>query len=286
MTFDTYIILLVYSIVMKKTPTLSLLRLCVLPVCYTQYWYLTAYIGMVVISPLVDYAFEKLCVKTQLKLSIIISLVFTLPTILRREPFNTGMGYSVIWLLVLYILGKALRQVPVFNRKVLWAIFWGSAALTYISKIVLDYFYPRVFWKRSGDLLILYTSPTILLMSVALVLLCSQMAFKFSFVPKMIMAISPFSLGIYLLHDNALVRENLMKNTFLKLSEKNAFILIIVVLVAAFFINVLGYIIEIVRNRLFYIIKINELCRWIVDFCNGGVDKFIDLVLEKGDCHK
>lgn len=101
-------------------------------------------------------------------------LIFSLlPTLRQGDVFLTDNGYSVLWLSCLYLLGGILRLHGRSARKpVRWAAVYGLCVLaTWLVKLAGD----RLWMSRTGQLcdrvlLTAYTSPTILLAAVALLL--------------------------------------------------------------------------------------------------------------------
>ena len=148
------------------------------PVLFRQYWYVTAYFGMCLFIPFFNLLLNRLS-KGQLRLlALSIVLVFSvLPTLRQKDVFLTDNGYSVLWLSCLYLLGGVLRlcgrqtsRRPASRG----AIYAGCVLATWLVRLAGD----RLWMARTGHLcdkvlLTAYTSPTVLLAAVALVLLHS-----------------------------------------------------------------------------------------------------------------
>ena len=145
------------------------------PVLFRQYWYVTAYFGMCLFIPFFNLLLNRLS-KGQLRLlALSIVLVFSvLPTLRQKDVFLTDNGYSVLWLSCLYLLGGVLRlcgrqtsRRPASRG----AIYAGCVLATWLVRLAGD----RLWMARTGHLcdkvlLTAYTSPTVLLAAVALVL--------------------------------------------------------------------------------------------------------------------
>lgn len=100
-----------------------------LPITSEEYWYLTAYFGMCMFIPLVNSGIKNLQKKEYefliggISLLIITFTCFVkiYPVLLDRDPFKLYSGYSMIWLMILYIIGGYIRKykvIDVINMKV------------------------------------------------------------------------------------------------------------------------------------------------------------------------
>ena len=84
-------------------------RTALLPIGSQEYWYLTAYFGLYVLSPALHAAVERLS-RRQLTLTLLgCAVLFTL-TPSAAESLSLSGGYHVGWLCVLYLLGAWLRR--------------------------------------------------------------------------------------------------------------------------------------------------------------------------------
>ena len=145
------------------------------PVLFRQYWYVTAYFGMCLFIPFFNLLLNRLS-KGQLRLlALSIVLVFSvLPTLRQKDVFLTDNGYSVLWLACLYLLGGVLRLCgrQTSRRPASWGAIYADCVLaTWLVRLAGD----RLWMARTGHLcdkvlLTAYTSPTVLLAAVALVL--------------------------------------------------------------------------------------------------------------------
>ena len=91
------------------------LRPVLFPVVNSQYWFITAYLGLMLLTPLLNRAINAMDRKAHF--SVMITLVFlfsVIPSVCRRVNFlNVGEGYCLDWFLCLYVIGAYLRRYPV-----------------------------------------------------------------------------------------------------------------------------------------------------------------------------
>lgn len=89
-----------------------------LPMIKKQYWYFTAYFGLFFFIPFLNELMNKLSKEQFKKLIITIIIVLSLiPTFsignlfnASIDLFNTGEGYSMLWLMALYIVGGYFKK--------------------------------------------------------------------------------------------------------------------------------------------------------------------------------
>lgn len=78
-----------------------------LPIRYTMYWFVTAYMGMYILSPYLSRLACHLEKNEYKKFLMILTGLFVLYSFLRQDadPFNIGGGYTMAWFCVLFFWG-------------------------------------------------------------------------------------------------------------------------------------------------------------------------------------
>lgn len=194
----------------------------VLPVLFRQYWYVTAYFGMCLFIPFFNQLLNSLSRQQGRTLALSIVLVFSiLPTLRQKDLFLTDNGYSVLWLSCLYLLGGCLRLYGwnIHWRCRRWAAVYALCVLTtWLVKLSAD----RLWMHHRGTtcdqiLLTSYTSPTILLAAVALVLCFSGLRIGDRF-GWWIEKAAPLAFSVYLIHAHPLLWEYWMAGRFAALA--------------------------------------------------------------------
>ena len=151
------------------------------PLLTNRYWYLTAYMGLFFFMPVLDAAVRGLSSKTLARLFGAMTVVFSFVPTFTWVNFNLAEGYSLIWLMILYFFGaviKKCRWEERCSRKQCILAWGGLLGLTWVCKILsLDKNFSLggiPLLRCSGDGLVSYCSPTILLSAVCLLLLFSR----------------------------------------------------------------------------------------------------------------
>ena len=137
------------------------------PIITGQYWYVTAYFGLLIFMPILNLALRKLNTK-DLKHIVLLAIIFfsVLPALLNTkvDEFSFAKGFSMNWLSVLYIIGAYLKRLDLkrlFSRKSLLFLCLMAMAVTFITKVFI------------GDIWYWYTSPTLLCEAVTIFIFLS-----------------------------------------------------------------------------------------------------------------
>ncbi len=79
------------------------------PITSNQYWFMTAYVGMFFFIPLMNLMLEKASKRMLTEFLVAVLVVFSfLPclfTILPQDSPGLHRGYSMVWLIMLYLVG-------------------------------------------------------------------------------------------------------------------------------------------------------------------------------------
>lgn len=228
------------------------------PISSNQYWYITAYFGMCFFIPFFNRAIfllEKEVFKRNLIAILIAMSIF--PTILNAHPFNLQEGYSVVWLSVLYLVGAYLKKFyfnKIINTRICLSLFFFMATVTLFSKYIFE-----VFFNYSGNYLIAYNSPTIVIMSIVLILLFQNLKINKK-LEKIVKIFSSTALSVYIIHCHPLIMEYIIKDFAIIFIQNNTVVLIILVLCIALLILIFLSVLDLLRIKLFMIFKIDVLC--------------------------
>lgn len=242
------------------------------PITTKKYWYATAYFGMFILIPLLNSYFKVLTDKQIKKNLIVLFLFFSiLPTFLRKDPYTLGGGYTMIWLCLMYLLGGFFSKYKVgssINRYYFLVCFFAMVIITWGNKLGVEYYNAVSLDKINYYNLIYYTSPTIILSSVSLFLFFVNLNvwFKSTFFIKIISLLSASSFGVYLIHDNNIIRANFIFGYTKSFVLDNSFIMVIKIIVSAISIFLICAIIDILREYLFKLLKLPEATKLIDRF--------------------
>ena len=246
------------------------------PVTFEKYWYFSAYLGVFVLMPLVDKCVREFS-NVYLAGMVVVgtgTLSF-LATIMTRysDPFSLKGGYGVMWMTYLYFIGALIKKTKIEKTiTVSSLVFAFSACLlfTWVWKVALI----SAIGHGIDDLLVIYISPTIFLMSVCLLILFSKIEFS-GFPAKLITLIAPTTFGIYLFQDSNYFREYIVAGRYAPYALKNPMIMVGLILLTGLVQFFIGFLADKCRILLFNLLGIKGLAERIGTFVDSEIAKTI-----------
>ena len=263
--------------------TLGMLLNQSLPVYREAYWYLSSYVGLFLLIPFLNWYLQYVSVK-QARYFVLLSfvLISVLPTALGGDPFNLQGGYSTAWLVYLYLLGACIRKFEwgkdVSKARGIW-VFLLSAALTWFAKLAMDALTIRIFSERRDYLNpYSYTSPTVILAAVSLLLVFRNMKLP----PKLqtlVAALSPATFGVYLIHEQTYFKGYFIHDRFIMLADLHPGIMVASVLAIAIGVFVVCIAVDYVRCRFFVWLRVREK----LDVLESCLKNYLTKAKQEGD---
>ena len=260
------------------------LEACLKPLLTNEYWYVTAYFGLSVLSPVLNAAAE-LPKKTFAEMLIGLFACFVLlPKIADNDLFLTRSGYSTLWLVLLYLVGMFFRLHLLPKKR---SRLCGAACLAVYGMISV--FLPLQKRLTENKLLAsgienpvylknyAYTSVLIVLSSIALFAVFTQINVQNKAVCKFISFFSTASFGVYILHTQPLVWANLLQDAFSQFAVFSAPVMAACCLAAALGIFLACTAVEKLRALLFCVTRLDRL----IVFLPSVTERTIEKVLAK-----
>ena len=251
------------------------------PVIYNKYWYFTAYFGMYLFIPLINKGLSLLN-KKQLK--TIIMNIFGIFIIwrdfinIKSDPFKLRSGYSVLGLLIFYILGAYLGKYIIKGNKNKSIYYYLICFLIYICSSLLCYYFHSFFNKEKvktkifiniGQLFTLrINSVAMILQVISLTLIFIQIKYNKIFA-KIISYLGPLTYGVYLIHFNEYIKNYELVKIFDNYSEFTPLSTIVyIVYIRSIQIYIICIFTDYIRYKLFKILKIRQVCIFIENLIN------------------
>ena len=180
-----------------------------LPTIYSEYWFFTAYVVFFLLTPFVNIMIRALS-KEQFKtlLAVVILLWSVVPTVTKQQLYAAELPQFLMY----YLLGAYLRMYPenLLQKKSLrWIITLGSFAVLFGLTVILGYlerYTPEVFGASRR----FYYRNSLLILTAALGLF-SLAAYSRPFTSHLVNTLGGCTFGVYLIHDNPVIRELLWK---------------------------------------------------------------------------
>lgn len=260
----------------------------IFPILRNQYWYFTSYFALFCLTPFLNKFIELITIKEFKNIIITIIVLFSLlPTIAINDIFGLNRGYSVSWLVLLYLIGAYIKKNGDSLNIKNYIYF-----ITYIIFSILILILELISIKFLGTLgfslidvrniLVGYTSIFILIMSICLFIGFSKLKINIKniYFKKYISIIGSATFGVYLIHDNILVRNLFIKDKIIESIQHLELLHILKILILSIIIFIICIIIEYLRNKIFLFLKLDNLANKLTTYLIN-ISKFIDCLIDK-----
>ena len=217
------------------------------------------------------------------KVCVLIFIFFTImPIAFKNDFFRTGNGSSTFWLSLMYIVGSYFGKYGVSGKKFkpLLCGLYGLICAVVLTVIVVVYSYNK--GVETGYVTgqfdhLFYTNPLIVLESIFFLMCFSQLKFSSKKVKTVIKWFASSSFSVYLIHVQPIIFDFRFNGKFTFLSQFNAFIMAIEVVLFAILIYIACTVADKIRLLLFKYLHIND-CLTIM---GNKLDRLFTFVLSK-----
>lgn len=228
-----------------------------LPIHMETYWFISAYVIIYMLLPLITSGVHAMSEK-QLQGLIVILLVYecVIKSILPVRVVMDKQGYSFLWYLILFLVGARIRLYGfkiVKTAKRGWFVFIVSTALILAEIFILSQIQEKTGrLKEMTTVSLDYNHILVFLAAVgifAAFLHAKPLGEKFG---KLVCLVSPYSLGVYLLQENLMMRYSWQDWFGLReVMERPVYVFLLRVFGAVVVMFVLGICVDALRSVLF-----------------------------------
>ena len=250
--YSVIIYIIIISIGLVKFNIMDAIR-SFMPIITNQYWFVTAYLCLYLLSPFINKLLLNLTKKEFIKLLIILIIIFSVITILPSEMLldKTG-GYGIIWFICLYCVAAYIRlyiNIDEKNKKYLGLYFLLATIITGII-IAIKYICTKVGISDKSGKMLQYDNILIFIESVCLFLYFRNIKINNINLIKIVNRIAPLTFAVYIIHEQFILRTILYnKILFTQNCYHNLYgILIVIFSVIAIFITCI--LIEYIRQKI------------------------------------
>ncbi len=246
----------------------------ILPVTFRSWWYISAYFGLFFLMPYFNRMLAVLSRKQGVALGVVLLVLFSgLSTISPLDAFDIHNGFSMIWLCILYIWGALIKRYEnEISIKPRWFAlgYLLAVGVTAGSRSLINIVVAWTGVSVADKLFVQYDSITVVAMAMMLMLFFLRVKFP-RWLGKAAGSIAPLSFGVYVIHEQPLIKEYFMNDRFSFLAEKNVLVMILGVLGFAALIFAVCALIEWGRVWLFKLLRINKLTDKIGGWMNAKI---------------
>ena len=249
------------------------------PVVFQLYWYFTTYFGLYLFLPVINKGIAQLS-KYELRLVVMSTLgIFVLwkdYKNMKPDIFHLNNGLSIIWFLIFYLTGAYIGKYRVDYsgfKKYIYCLICGSifaiASFIYFKihigefyfiirnkKIEIPIIFIQMFSKSLNSLLKITQS-------ISICLFFLQIHYN-KYIAKIICFFGPLAFSIYLIHNNKIARDNLLRKALIN-QPKNISLnsVLNLLLIKALKICLTCLVIDFFRHLLFTFLRIKNILLFI-----------------------
>lgn len=183
----------------------------IFPLSMQHYWFLSVYVLLVLISPLLNRAIAAMNQKQLAGAAILVGLPqVVLKSVLPLTFTMDDEGWGILWFVELYLIAAYIRKygLRLFSTKRRAALgYLAGVLLTWGGGLVMNRIYLATgrFSDKVG-FTYSYNHIFVLLASVAFFCVFANMKSGEGVLSRLIVRLAPYFLGVYLLHENMLLR--------------------------------------------------------------------------------
>lgn len=183
-----------------------------LPISYSEYWFVSAYVVMYILSPVINLLLNNITQKQHFGTMSLLLLCFCLWSDVLPFSLFQG-GYSFIWFVCLYVVAAYFRKyIPTdTNKKKSMAIYLVSCLILFFFWLFCSYFLPQnsnnVYIAEITHYYYNYNSILVFLGSISLFQYFRGLKVNNTVVKNILKFVTPLVFGVYLIHDNPNMRD-------------------------------------------------------------------------------
>lgn len=247
------------------------------PVTNDLYWYFSAYTGLIFLIPLLNAGVRSGSREALGKMFIAIILVFSVFSAV-TDRFELGRGYSLIWLVMLYLLGAVMKKCRIGEKLPVAAALAGIVVCCVISWL----------WKLHGPefkifnikvdqgLFVNYLAVTHLIAAILHLIAFSKLRFP-AIGQKLIAFAAPGAFAVYLLNNQFHVWKHVMTGNFAHLAALSPVWILIRAVGFTLAFVVLAVCVDWVRQKVFAALRVKQAAAFAAD----AFDRFLDRCVGK-----
>ena len=244
---------LLFIFCLKPVESLSVFNLLqtFFPVGYVSYWFITNYILLMLFSPFINIIMKEINQKCHRNIIFFSILIWSFFSVFLGASFEFN---KLVWFVVLYFIAGYIKKYVNFEKQnakkhfMMAFLLYALLILTDIALMCMGYFFNKNMLIDSSNYFMKINSPFILFTAISLFLGFLK---RKPFQSKVVNLISSTTLGIYLIHDNRILRPYLWRNIIKAPIFYSSPFLIIHAILSIFFIFIVCSGIDFLRQIIF-----------------------------------
>lgn len=231
------------------------------PVLSGQYWFISSYIALYFLIPIINIILNKLNQK-QLKYLLIISIILFG---IIRGLFNPAgiFNSALIHMVIIYILGAYIRKYVNIRDKQKYFIKYILFAVIFTVIYIILNTLESIFRSNTDLFIIIYRiialyrdfmNILLIAMTVLIFMKFKTISIKSNLLSKIITFISPSVFSIYIIHQNVNIRDTMWLQ-FWMMNYANSWMMIPYIILMVISVFTVCLLIDLIRRAIYYGIK-------------------------------
>lgn len=279
-SFYSICILILFCTVLNPVNKIGLIDIIksIFPVIFYQYWFVTIYVVLMILSPFINMGIKSISRKTYRFLLLTLILMWSvIPTLFLINP--TGMlGFNLVgWFITLYLIGGYIRKYVDRNKCNANKHFKVAIIFMFIllvSSVLFNYI--GHMYNINGFLMgsrhfAARNSIITLIIAIELIIGFIKLKEKHN---NLINIISSATFGVYLIHDNIYMRPYIWNSIFNNQEMYDSEYLIIHAIFAISIVYIICTFIDLMRQKTIEKIYIFFIDKYLV-FVEKNIEKFL-----------
>lgn len=245
----------------------------VTPIIFNNYWFVTAYILLLFVSPLLNSAINNMS-KSKMKLVLftLVGILCVINNIVKPiNPIDNSGGYGLIWFIVLYMTAAYIKKYYAENGK------WHKYLLFYVIFVFLNTGIHFICSDKgevwSSYMVRDYNNFLVYASAVCLFLTFLNFRIKGNIAQKIIGFISPLTFAVYLIHESPFVADFLWNKINVRVWCVNNLLFFLFAIGTVLLLFLLCCSIEFVRSRVFKLLRIDIAITKLSDLAEDKIRK-------------
>ena len=238
------VLVLIIALALGYHPTTTQYWMTFCPLSTYHYWFVTQYFLLLLLIPALNKFIDAVELRSALGTIGALMLIFSIiPTFISSTVVPTNGGYTVVWFVVLYLIGATVRR---------WNLSAYVGPMKAFSLFVIAYLGSILLGWGGGMLAYQYNSPFVFMEALALLIWCAQIKFTRTASRRIVTILSSASFAVYVIHSNTIFRSVIgWDGRWIFCTSYNPFYMVGVVLLSGLFLYVGCGAIDIVRKFAF-----------------------------------